>query len=160
MVDILSFLRGLKSGVLGVLEVSEKKGGKPAHSYVQALFVLANLFQLLSFVTSDMPSSSWPSSLSPVETLSSLTNVRGYKRFITPLAIQAALWVALLWVIVYFTALAWGVACFSKNTFPVMWPLYLLRTMILLSSGLLFIPLLQILLTSSCSLLFASACTV
>lgn len=139
--------------------MSDRKGGKPSHAYLQALIVLANMFQLLSFVTADMATSPWPSSLSPFETLSSLTNLRGYKRFVSSVAVQAAVWVALLWVLVYFAALAWGVACFSKNSFPVMWPLYLLRSMMTLSSGLLFIPLLQILLTSSCALMFSSACT-
>jgi hypothetical protein len=125
--DVIGFFRALKSGVLGVLEVSEKKGGKPAHTYFQVLVMLANLFQMLSFVTSDMSTSPWPSSLSPLETLSSLTNLRGYKRFVAPMAIQAAVWVALLWVVVFFSALAWGVVCFSKNAFPFMWPVRLRR---------------------------------
>ena len=157
--NLVAFFRGLKNGVLGVLEISEKKNTKPQHKVIQVAALLLALLQLLSFVTSDLATSKWPSSLSPIQTITSLTNMSGYKRYVSPGALQAAVWVAILWTGVLVVVMVWGVWCFSKNSFPFLWPLDLLTFMGYLSSDLLFIPLLQILLNADCALAYADGCT-
>jgi hypothetical protein len=76
--DIVGFLRQVRNGILGVLEISEEKGsGKPASPYIQWATVFISTVQMLSFVTASLDTSPWPPSLSPIETISSLTNLRG-----------------------------------------------------------------------------------
>lgn len=100
--DFVRFFRTVRNGILGVLEISEEKGGKPASRPFQWLSVLLTLTQLLSFVTANVGTSVWPSSLSPVETIASLTNLRGYKRFVATPFVTAAIWLAFTWTTVLF----------------------------------------------------------
>ena len=55
----------------------------------------------------------------------------------------------MIWTSVFALLLTWGIYCFSKHDFPSLWPLVVLRSMANLSAGVLFIPLLQMLLTFS-----------
>ena len=76
--DILGFFRHARNGVLGVLEISEEKAStKPSSAPVQWFSVFLSSIQMLSFVTASLDTSPWPPSLSPIETISSLTNLRG-----------------------------------------------------------------------------------
>ena len=53
--------------------------------------------------------------------------------------------------LVLFLLLVWGIVCFIQNDFWILWPLHVIKFMGELSAGLLFIPLLQILLQADCS---------
>ena len=153
LANIVPFFIHARNGLLGVLELSEKeRDTQQTNSWVQILFLLISLFQMLSFVTMDLPSgSSWPLSMSPAEVVSSLTSVRGYTRWVSPGALTGAIWVGTIWVGVLILLLAWGVYMFAKNRIAYLWPLRVLRFMGRISAGILFIPLLQMLLQSSCA---------
>jgi hypothetical protein len=150
MESVVTFFLLLRNGLLGVLELSEKRT-TPAPELWQRVARIVSLFQMLSFVVQTVKDKPWPASLSPAEVVSSLTNLKGYHRWISSGAATAAVWVGMVWVGMLLLLLSWGIWCFSKNTFPFLWPLKVLRTMGQLSSGLLFIPLLQMLLQSSCA---------
>ena len=112
------------------------------------------MLQLTSFVTMDYPGlKPWPETMKPFEFVASLTNVRGYDAFMSESIFFALTWwIAFVWTSVLASILVWGVYCFSQNDFPFLWPLVVLRTMGNLSAGVLFIPLLQMLLSfNGCS---------
>ena len=158
--NVVMFFTLVRTGLLGVLELSERSQTLQP-KWLQTVLTVLSLLQMLSFVTQDMPNEhTWPASLSPMEVASSLTNVKGYRRWVSPGAAVAAVWVGMAWVSTLILLLAWGIYCFSKNSFPFLWPLKVLRVMGQLSSTLLFIPLLQMLLQADCAQLQGvAACT-
>ena len=79
-------MRVLRNGILHVLEISEKRTKAPP-PYLQYLSIIVSCMQMLSFLTADLQSSPWPPSLSPIEFVSSMTNLRGYKVRATPLPV-------------------------------------------------------------------------
>lgn len=137
--NFMRALRNIKAGILGSLEITERRAQKPTHPYLQAVSVFINIVQMLSFIVSDFSTSSWPSSLSPVETISSFTNFKGYRRYISAGYMQAAVWLALIWTTTLIAIMIWGCWCFAKNSYPVLWPLHVLKAMGTFSSNLLFV---------------------
>lgn len=102
---------------------------------------------------------SWPASLSPLRITSSLTSTSGYRIYMSSTFSLVLVWMGFLWVSVLIALMAWGISCFAANDFPTLWPLKVLRMMSNLSSGVLFVPLLQIILQTSCSSAQGSECS-
>ena len=152
MASVTSFLRGVRNGLLGVLELSNPKESKPPHWFIQFVLFVIKVLQLYSFVTTSFDGFTWPSSLSPIQSISSLTTVSGYNNWVSKEQIILGVWVTLAWILILFVLLTWGTYCYSVNNFPVIWPLKVLNLMGRLSAGFLFIPLLQFLIQgSSCA---------
>ena len=143
-------LRFLKTGLLGVLEISEQRSA-PALPAISIALTLLSIFQMFSFVTANSSAYDWPQSLAPLSITSSLTSVSGYRAYMSTNFSVALVWASFAWVGLLGALIVWGIACFAANEFPVLWPLTLLKVAGNLSAGVLFIPLLQAILQTSCS---------
>ena len=90
-----------------------EKRTRPPPAYISYISIILAIFQMISFLTADLQTSPWPPSLSPLEFASSMTNLRGYRRFLNIGYIAAAVWLALAWMATLFLLLVWGVYCFA-----------------------------------------------
>lgn len=143
-----NFLKQAKAGLLGVLAISRVDGSTSwTASWLPWIGLLLRTWQLLSFVTDESLGLPWTSAMTPVEVGGSYTNVRAYSGLAsTAVFFNVAYYCALAWVFVLSSLLAWGVYNFSQNSVPFLLPLHVMRVMANFSTGVLFIPLLQLLL--------------
>jgi hypothetical protein len=140
------FLTLFKAGLLGVLAISAREGGFSS-GWLPWFEQLSRAWQMLSFVTDNTLGAVWPASVTFIDSANAFTNLRGYAgSFPSGAFTDAAFYASAAWVATLVALLGWGIFNFARDSIPFLQPLRVLRVMANLSAGVLFIPMLQLLL--------------
>ena len=161
-INIAATFRLLRNGILNVLAISDMRP-KPPPTYLTILRFCFTIAQLISFIVrSDLGGPPWTGAMAPFSIAVSFTTLNGYQSYFDTGAFALiAWWIAIVWTGLVLGLLIYGVFCFAKNEFPWVLPLKIIRIMGNLSSGVLFIPLLQMLLsTTTCTALCGPTMTI
>lgn len=147
------FLYDVRSGVFGTLYVLQRK--TVSHS-ARTLFLLCiTLMQMFHFVVSEQAGFVWrEGSVGTVRNIIAFAVPANYYNALVdgPQAAIIAYYCAVTWTSMFVLLFAWASVSFAHKTFAAMWPLHVLRIVGKLSTGVLFIPLLTLLLSGfSCN---------
>lgn len=103
---------------------------------------------MFAFVLSDKFGAPWPSYYAGIHTTAGVVSLSALHWIQIPSIFGVIYFAAVSWVVVLLGLLVYAITSFMRGQFPYLWPFRLLRFMGALSAGILFIPLLQLVLGS------------
>ena len=143
-----SLLRDMRLGLFSAMLTMATKKSQNTPSWITHLLALVKAVQMLAFVLSSKYGKPWPSYFVQLNTVVSISNLSIMNYVQSTTFIALVYYGAVAWVILLLSLMIYAVGSFLANNFPFLWPFRLLRIMGGLSAGILFIPLLQMLLAA------------
>lgn len=128
--------------------MSKRQGASASSSWETYLDSAVRIAQMFSFVVSSRVGAPWPQAMVALTSFSSIFSFEFLAVWYRRQLYEAAWYSAFIWVILLLLLLLYGVIAFSRNSFPFLWPLRILRVLGQLSATVAFIPLLNLLLSS------------
>lgn len=146
---LAGLLRSVKTGLFGTLMLmSKRQGASASSSWETYLDTGVRVAQMFSFVVSTRVGAPWPQAMVALTSFSGIFSFEFLSVWYRKQLFEAAWYASFVWVILLGALLLYGVVAFSKNSFPFLWPLRILRILGQLSATVAFIPLLNLLLSS------------
>jgi len=139
-----SLVKNLKTGLFGALFIMSKKiSSRPWQVGANTIIMF---LQMLAFVFTTPPmTNNFKDTIAPVRFVVGLFNPQRWLPFLTSTFYVVLWFMAVAWVVTFLALMVWSMYSFVHNNFAVVFPLRILRVMGQLSAGILFMPLVTLL---------------
>ena len=121
------------------------KSGKHAHPSLTVVGFAVKLLQMLNFPLVAAP---WPPAMAPLQVVAGWTTMGPLLSLFTPTSYFAAFFLSAAWVAVCLGLCAWSAQALARGEVTRLWPLRVLSAIGAFSANVLFIPLMEMLLSA------------
>jgi hypothetical protein len=131
-----------RTGLFGCMFIMSKKvSTSTLRTHID---LIVRVIQMLGFVVTSKYGTPWPSTIAPIEMALNVFNSNFLQKWYKYQMYLGLYYVAFSWVVLLVVLMAYGITGFIRNKFPSLAPLRVLQIIGNISSGPLYIPLLQI----------------